>query len=229
MSRTKTKTARFDFHRSLKEETWYPFLKYFRVERYFTRPVASLIVRALYHTKITPNHLTYMAFYLGILSGMIYCFGEPFYFVIGGILIQLSSVFDCADGMLARSKDRCTRFGAYLDLFLDRITDFFLLSGIVIGYYVYSGNLKFFVAGIFAVALSFLEMSLHYIIRAYKQREKPGEAAAARGLIIFLVFIASLLNRLDVIILSYLLGAIITIFYKAVVLIREPLREEKRQ
>jgi len=217
MNRKKTQAAKFNFYKSLKEESWYPYLKYFRIERYFTRPAASLIVRAVYHTKITPNHLTYIAFYLGILSGVFFCFGEPLYFIIAGMLIQLSSVFDCADGMLARSKDMCTRFGAYLDLFLDRITDFFLLSGIVIGHFIYSGNLKFFMAGVFAVALAFLEMSLHYIIREYKKSEKPGEAVAARGLIIFLILVLSLLNRLDIIILAFLIGTIITISYKMIV------------
>lgn len=204
----------FEFRKSLKEESWYPYLKYFRVERYFTRPLASLVVRAVYNTKITPNHITYVSFYLGVLSGIFYCFGEPRYFIVAGILLQLSSVFDCADGMLARSKDICTRFGAYLDLFLDRIVDFFFIGGIVIGYFVYSGNLKFFIAGVFTLTLALLEMSLHYIIREFKKREKPGEAAAARGLIIFLIFVFSLLNRLDIIIWCLMAGAAITIFYK---------------
>lgn len=204
----------FEFRKSLKEESWYPYLKYFRVERYFTRPLASLVVRAVYNTKITPNHLTYISFYLGVLSGIFYCFGEPLYFIIAGILLQLSSVFDCADGMLARAKDICTRFGAYLDLFLDRLVDFFAFGGMVTGYFVYSGNIKFFIAGIFALSLAFLEMSLHYIIREFKKREKPGEAAAARGLNIFLIFLASLINRLDMYIFGLLVGAAAVIFYK---------------
>jgi phosphatidylglycerophosphate synthase len=204
----------FNFRKSLKEEPWYPYLKYFRVERYFTRPLASLIVRVVFYTAITPNQLTYISFYLGVVGGIFYCFGEPFYFIIAGIFIQCSSIFDCADGMLARSKDMCTHFGTYLDLFLDRITDLFFLSGIVIGYYVYSGNLNFFIAGAFMVNLAFLEMALHYIIRDYQKREKPAEAAAARGLIIFLIFILSLVNRLDIIIITMLAGTVITIFYK---------------
>lgn len=214
MKPKKNNSHNFDFQKSLKEESWYPYLKHFRVERFFTRPLASLIVRAVYNTPITPNHLTYISFFFGVTGGILYCFGEPFYFIIAGIFIQFSSIFDCVDGMLARSKDMCTRFGTYLDLFLDRITDLFFLSGIVIGYYNYSGNLKFFITGAFMVNLAFLEMALHYIIRDFKKREKPAEAAAARGLIIFMIFILSLLNRLDIIILALLIGTVITIFYK---------------
>lgn len=216
MKYKKKNSAKFHFRKSLKEESWYPYLRYFRVERYFTRPLASLIVRAVYNTTITPNHLTYVSFYLGVLSGFFYCFGEPLYFIIAGILLQLSSIFDCADGMLARSKDICTDYGAYLDLFLDLITNFFFLSGIVIGYYVYSGNLKFFITGVFTIALISLEWALHYLIRNFKKREKPGEASAARGLIIFIIFVFSLLNRLDIIIWALLIGVIINILYKVI-------------
>jgi archaetidylinositol phosphate synthase len=216
MSGDKGNSRKFDFNKSLKTESWYPYLKYLRVERFFTRPIASLIVRLVYRTAITPNHLTYISFYLGILGGIFFCFGEPLYFIIGGILVQLHSVFDCADGMLARTKDMCTRFGAFLDLFLDRIADFVFWSGIVIGYYIYSGNLNFFIAGIFAVALAFLQMSLHYVIHIYKHCEKPGEAAAARGLIVFNIFVFSLLNRLDILILGFMIGALITTVYKII-------------
>jgi phosphatidylglycerophosphate synthase len=214
MCKKKENTTNFKFQKSLKDDTWYPYLKYFRVERFFTRPLASLVVRAVYNSKITPNQLTYISFYLGILSGIFFCLGEPRYFIIAGILLQLSSIFDCADGMLARSKDMCTHFGAYLDLFLDRIVDFFSIGGIVIGYFLYSGNLQFFIAGIFTLGLFFLEMTLHYILQGFKKSKKTGECAAARGLINFLMFIFSLINRVDIIIWFFMIGIPINIFYK---------------
>ena len=129
-------------------------------------------------------------------------------------MVQFSTVFDCADGMLARSKDMCTHFGAYLDLVLDRIVDFFIFGGIVIGHFVFSGNLKFLITGIFTTALVFLEMSLYYIIKNYKKREKTGETGGVKILIIFIIFIFSLLNRLDIFILLLLIGVSINIGYK---------------
>ncbi|MFO7979651.1 MAG: CDP-alcohol phosphatidyltransferase family protein, partial [Candidatus Aminicenantes bacterium] len=150
-------TSKFDFQKSLKEISDYPFLKYLRVERYFTRPLASLITRAVYRTSITPNQLTYFSFFLGICSGISFYMGSYVFFVLGGILAQLSSIFDCADGMLARSKNLCSEYGAILDIFLDRIADFFVLGGVVIGYYRYSQNLTVLHIGLIALALYFLQ------------------------------------------------------------------------
>ena len=137
MSEKEKKSNNFEFNKSKKKHNFYRYIKYLPVDEYIIRPIASLIVRAVYKTSITPNQLTFINFFFGILSGIAYCFGKPIYFIIGAILIQISLVFDCADGMLARAKDMCSHYGAYLDLLLDRIVDFFLFGGIVIGQYVY--------------------------------------------------------------------------------------------
>ena len=116
--------------------------------------------------------------------------------------------------MLARAKNMCSHYGAYLDLLLDRYVDFFLFGGIVIGQYVYSGNLKLFIIGLFTVALVFLEISIFYVIQSYKKREYTGETGPAKSMIIFIIFIFSLINRLDIFILALLIGACINIIYK---------------
>ncbi|MCK4763174.1 MAG: CDP-alcohol phosphatidyltransferase family protein [Candidatus Aminicenantes bacterium] len=216
MEKKEKKPPEFSFRKSLKEETKYPILSYLRVERYFTRPLASLIVRAVFNTRVTPNHLTYVSFYMAVIAGVFYCFGEPLFFIFGGIFTQLSSVFDCADGQLARSKDMCTRFGAYLDLILDRLSDFLIFTSIAVGYYIYSGNLIFFLAALFANALYFLQLNLYYISLAYLEDKKTGQSAAARGLAIFIIFVFSLLNLLDIIILLVLAQVIINVVYRAI-------------
>ncbi len=214
----------FDFQKSLKPEDKFRFLKYFRVERFFTRPIASLIVRALYKTPVTPNHLTYVGFLLGIIGSIIYCFGTPTHFLVAGLIIQFSSVFDCADGMLARSKNMCTRYGAYLDLFLDRIVDLFVMGGIAIGYFLYSKNLLFFIACIFAIGFYFLQVTTYYLIREFQRETRPGEAAAARGLTAFAIFVFSILNRLDIL---YVLIMLEVTIYLAVRVIQFPTFKEK--
>jgi len=199
-------SPKFDFQKSLKEVTPYPILNYIRVERHFTRPLASFIARAVYNTSITPNQLTYFAFFLGICSGISFLMGEYVFFVTGGILAQLSSIFDCADGMLARSKNLCSEYGAILDIFLDRIADFFIYGGMAIGYYQHSENLTIFLIGIFGLALYFLQTTLYYLMIMYKSK-KTGLAAEARGLVIFGLLVFSILNWLDlfIYILSFLM------------------------
>ena len=44
--------------------------------------------------------------------------------------------------MLARAKGMTSRYGAFLDLFLDRIADFAVLTGASFGYYRYTGSVR---------------------------------------------------------------------------------------
>ena len=187
MSRGKEKYE-FSFQRCLKADSRYPILKYFRVERYLTRPLASLIVRVVLNTRITPNQITLFSFMIGAAAGIYLCMGTREGFVIGGILAWMASIFDCADGMLARLRNTVSAYGAYLDLFLDRITDLILLGGLAIGYFRWSGDLDFFIICLVGIALYFLQVSLYYLTRAYLRRSGLGEAAEARGLMIFMIF-----------------------------------------
>lgn len=209
----------FDFHRSLKEVTPYPILNYLRVERYFTRPVASLIVRAVYKTNITPNQLTYFAFFLGVCSGISFFMGHYAYFILGGILAQLSSVFDCADGMLARSKDLCSEYGGMLDIFLDRIADFFVLCGVVIGWFKFTANITLLHIGLITIALYFLQTTLYYLMIMY-QSKKTGLAAEARGFTVFVLLIFSVVKRLDLFVLILGIQTVFNVAFKLITYIR---------
>lgn len=220
---------RFDFYKSLKADSKYPILNYFRVERYFTRPLASLIVRAVINTFITPNQITIFSFFLGIGAGLCMCVGKPEYFIAGGILAQLCSIFDCADGMLARARNTCSDYGAYLDLFLDRITDLFLLGSLAIGYFRYSKDLTFFIVSLFGIMLYFLQVSLYYLTKIYKKNYLFGEAAEARGLYIFLFFTFSLANQLRLLITIYIIATVTNNIIKIVNLVRLGIRSKSER
>ena len=214
------KSTEFSFEKSLKEDAKYPVLNYFRVERYFTRPLASLLVRMVFKTRVTPNQLTVIAFFIGLAGAFLYTRGEPVYFLWGGILAQLSSIVDCADGMLARSKGMCSKYGAFLDLFLDRITDFFFFSCISIGWYFYSGDLKLLIACLLGIGLYFLQVTLYYLTRNYLEITKTGEAAEPRGLLIFLILVFSVINQLDILMVITIVATVINNIIKVVNLIR---------
>jgi len=198
----------FEFQKSLKERDPYRFLNLFRVERYMTRPLASLIVRAVFRTSVTPNQLTVVSCVLGVASGAAFLGGSHAYFILAGALFQLSSIVDCADGMLARSKDMCTRYGALLDLFCDRIVDFCVLTGIAYGQFRYSGDRYVLVLTLACTGLYFLEVTLYYLMRHYLQKDNIGQAAEARGLSIFGLLLFALFNRLD---LFIMLGAVVLV------------------
>jgi phosphatidylglycerophosphate synthase len=177
------------------EDLWaIPFL---RLNRYLNRPLAGILVRALFRTRITPNQVTLAAFAVGVAGAGFFLHGRAWSFAVGGLLAELSSIVDCADGMLARARGRSSAYGAVLDLILDRINEFFLLSAAGIGYYRYSGRPRFLVLGFLVTALYFLHITLVYLWMSYKKKGVPGEAAENRAWMMILICFFGLIKRID--------------------------------
>jgi phosphatidylglycerophosphate synthase len=170
---------------------------FLQVNRYINRPLASLLVGVLARTAITPNQVTLGAFFIGLGGAFAFSRGTPAFFVLGAALAQLSSVVDCADGMLARAKGQMSDFGAYLDLVLDRVNEFFLMAGAVLGFFVYSGSVRMLVLGLMTVGLYFLEVTVFYLTETHAGKSIRSQTAESRGLLIFLIFVFGAVNRID--------------------------------
>ena len=193
----------------MKRVSSYPFLhKYLPADRYLIRPPASLIVKAVFRTEITPNQLTWTSLVFALLAALAYSGGRPVFFALGGCLTLVSTIFDAADGMLARAKNMTSRYGAYLDLFLDRIADFVVMIGATIGYFMYSRNYAFLIFGLVTVGLYFLQLGLYYINLLYTRADKNGEGAEAKSLTVCYIFVVSVLGRPDAILAGIFLMAL---------------------
>lgn len=188
----------FEYERSLKKASGSFFDRIAVVERYLNRPLASLIVRAVFNTPVTPNGLTYFSFLIGLLGAYFISRGVYTDVVLGGVLIQLSAVIDCADGQLARAKNQCSEFGSYLDLFLDRIIDFALIVGISIGCYRSWDNPNLLVLGLLSAGLYLLQINLYYITKNFKNDHQRGATGEARAMFLLLVMILAIAGRLDI-------------------------------
>jgi phosphatidylglycerophosphate synthase len=206
----------FNYQKSLKDRNTHIVNKFITVEKYINRPIASLIVRTVYNTRVTPNGLTYLNFILGLLAAFLFSRGEYIYFVFGGIFIQLSSIVDSADGMLARAKNMCSAYGASLDIFLDRITDFILVVGITIGLYTATADISLLITGLLTAGLLNLQVSLFYIANNYSQKKETGLTGEARAFMLLSILVFSVVDRLDIFI--YILGAqtVINILWRVV-------------
>ncbi len=167
------------------------------VNRFINRPAAGLFVRPLTKTKVTPNQVTVVSFLIGAAGAGFFLAGKRWGFICGGILVQLSSIADCADGMLARTKGVNSLYGAYLDIFLDRINECFFLTAGVIGWYFYTGNMATLILGLVTIILYFLQIILYYIFKRYHGNNVEGETSEARALLLGAVFILGVLGRLD--------------------------------
>jgi len=188
-----TPEARFDFEKAMKSVSSYPFIhKFLPFDRYVVRPPASLIVKVVFRTSVTPNQLTKTSFVFALLAGAAYVGGTRAFFTLAGCLALVSTIFDAADGMLARAKAMTSRYGAYLDLFLDRIADFAVMAGASYGCFRHTGNWRYLAFGLLTIGLYFLQLSLYYINNLYARSEKSGEGAEAKSLAVFLIFAFSL-------------------------------------
>ncbi|HPW18123.1 MAG TPA: CDP-alcohol phosphatidyltransferase family protein [Candidatus Aminicenantes bacterium] len=173
---------------------------YLNFETWISRPLASLLVRLVYPTAVTPNQLTVFALLVSLASAVLFARGRPISSLLAAVFCQLSLILDCADGMLARSRNACSRFGSYLDLFLDRIADFCVLLGVVIGYFrAGAGNKDRLILGLFIIALYLLQVILYYISNSYTGAEN-GDSGEARAVVIMYITVMGALNRLDLIV-----------------------------
>ena len=94
------------------------------------------LVPFLFRKPINPNVLSVIGALVSLVAAAAFPFG---WFVAGGLLIVAGGIFDLIDGVVARYHGISTRFGAFLDSTLDRVSDMALLLGIAM-YYAIEGE-----------------------------------------------------------------------------------------
>jgi phosphatidylglycerophosphate synthase len=105
------------------------------VDVYVHRPLAYLLARALLPTPISPNLVTIGSMVIGVTAAVLLVSDVPHHFQWAALCAFVSTVFDCADGQLARMRKTSSVIGRMLDGTADVIvTGAILLGG---GYYIY--------------------------------------------------------------------------------------------
>ena len=79
---------------------------------------------------VSPDSLSIAGFIITVFA----CYILSFDLLSGGILILVGALFDVLDGIVARTQNKVTRFGAFLDSVLDRYSDAIML--LAIAYYM---------------------------------------------------------------------------------------------
>lgn len=93
--------------------------------------VLTSLVRLLTLSGVHPNALTLIGLVVNGVAAWILASGE---FLYAGLVILCAAVFDLTDGAVARSANKVTRFGAFLDSVMDRYSDLILLTGLLVYY-----------------------------------------------------------------------------------------------
>ena len=106
------------------------------INTYLLRPIAGVVVWALYPTPITPNQLTIASTVAGLIAAGFYLHNEAAFTAIAGLLVTLKDLLDSADGQLARARQQYSRIGRFLDSIGDFVVDVALFGAI--GWVLYS-------------------------------------------------------------------------------------------
>ncbi len=113
----------------------------------FLKPVAENVGSL----GISPNAVTLTGFILSAVAGVFFGLGN---IINGTLFLALSGACDVFDGILARTTRKTSKFGAFLDSFLDRYADFFPLAGLL--YYGHAtGNELLLLGSLFSISGAF--------------------------------------------------------------------------
>jgi phosphatidylglycerophosphate synthase len=167
------------------------------VDNRVNRPLASLVARAAFPTRISPNDLSYLSCLLGLLGAWCFSRGGHPEAVTGALLAQASSIVDGADGMLARARNACTTYGAHLDLLLDRIIDFFVLAGIATGLWARFDSPTLMMLGLLTAGLYLLQIHLFYLTKSVLGVTATGDTGEARAVLYWTILGFGVADRLD--------------------------------
>ena len=168
------------------------------ISRILNRPISIKISELLLKTKITPNQISLVSFITAFFGALFFYVGEYIFLIIGGILVQLSSIIDGCDGEVARLKLMQTKYGGWFDAVLDRYADAIIIFGMIHGHWILHNNLIIWTIGFIALVGSFLNS---YTADKYdaifkKRRKEVNRWRMGRDIRLFLIFIGALSNQI---------------------------------
>ncbi len=157
---------------------------------YVMRPLAAVVVAAVGSTRVTPNQLTITSLVTFVVATALLCAATTRELTLLAIgVVELSYLFDCADGMLARHKKLASQQGHLFDFFTDESKAVMLVGGMAIhlwrngGYGItgevwVAGQPGFLLGGVAGVAVVASAISLTNFVRRpeISGRETPVEA-----------------------------------------------------
>jgi hypothetical protein len=145
---------------------------------YVDRPLGYLIVRLVYRTRTTPDHLTYLAAGFGMAAAAAWLIdGSSRMMITGAVLLWVSGILDGADGLLARARSTSSHYGRALDGVLDTAVALATV-GAALGHLWRGGHETLVVAvGVPVVVLTGVQVFLYdFYQESYVWMTTPGHA-----------------------------------------------------
>ncbi len=119
---------------------------------YFYRHITDPLALRLSRTRITPNQISTVGIFFGLLAGAFVAQGSTPYRLIGILLwYQLARMCDWMDGDVARIKKMQSAFGAWYDNVAERVVDFAIMFGVSYNAYTTTSEPLYLLLGMLAV------------------------------------------------------------------------------
>lgn len=197
------------------------------ISKYINRKASEPIARLLTRTRLTPNQVSWGAFGIAVLSFVSFILGQN---IIGGILVQLSSIVDGVDGSLARLKGMSSAFGGFLDSLLDRYADILIVLGLTLwslSNEIYPG---IWLAGFLAITGTICVSYSRSRIDAKHRHlfDKGLKSLASRDIRLFLIMLGGIAGQAYFCLIAIAILTNLVVFYRLIYMYRFLRQETKR-
>jgi CDP-diacylglycerol--glycerol-3-phosphate 3-phosphatidyltransferase len=111
------------------------------------------VARLLANLGVAPDHLTWTGLVASLLAGVLAAVG---WIRISALVLLVAAFCDMLDGSVARVSGTATRFGAFLDSTVDRISESVYFAGLLVFFTRVEPSLLYGLLAFFAMTVSFL-------------------------------------------------------------------------
>ncbi len=189
------------------------------VSKHLNRKMSEPMARLLAKTKVTPNQMTWTAFGIALMSFVSFILGQN---IIGGLLVQLSSIVDGVDGSLARLKGVTSEFGGFLDSVLDRYADILIVLGLTVWSLSHETYPGIWIAGFLAIAgticISYTRARISPNHRHFF--DKGLKSLASRDIRLFLIMLGAVIGQAYFCLITIAAITNLVVFYRLIYMYR---------
>ncbi len=196
------------------------------ISKYINRKASEPMSRLLAKTRVTPNQVTWAAFGIALLSFISFIFGQN---IIGGLLVQLSSIVDGIDGSLARLKGMTSEFGGFLDSVLDRYADILIVLGLTWWSFSNESYPGIWLVGFLAIAGTICISYTRARIDSNRRHlfDNGLKSLASRDIRLFLIMLGAVAGQAYFCLIVIALLTNLTVFYRLIYIYRYLGQEDK--
>jgi choline kinase/phosphatidylglycerophosphate synthase len=103
------------------------------ISKALNRPISNWVTRLLLRTAVTPNQISVANFLMALVGAVGFATGHTWGVVLGGVMMQLTSILDGCDGEVAQVKMTESKEGAALDTIMDNASYLSWYVGVGLG------------------------------------------------------------------------------------------------